>query len=252
MTQSFTWNQTFDIHSYEVGPQGHVTLAALCRYFQEAAWNHAEALGAGYKHLRQQNKLWVLSRLAMKIEHYPAWGEKLSVETWPRFTKSVFAWRDFEMFDQQGQRCAAGTSAWLVLDAVRRKPLRVDRHLLAMGTLPDRRALSADPEELSFPDPTEGAGESVALQVRWSDLDVNGHPNYSSYIDWLIDAQPGPWLQQQEVSALQVNYLSEATVGSVVVVRSATSGDGRQQHLLLVGQGAVCRAQTDWRPRRGR
>jgi acyl-ACP thioesterase len=202
--------------------------------------------------LREQNKLWVLSRLALEIERYPAWGQKLRVETWPRFAKSVFAWRDFEMFDQQGNRFAAGASAWLVLEAVRRKPVRVDRHLAAMGTLPDRRALPQDPESLSFADPTNCSWEPVAFQVRWSDLDVNGHPNYSSYIDWIIDAQPGPWLQQQEVRALQVNYLSEATVGSAVMVRSAIAAAGQQQHLLMIENDAVCRAQTDWRPRIGR
>src|SRR6266702_8253653 len=98
------WTENFKIHSYEVGLSRRATLETVCRYFQEAAWNHAEALGVGYSQLQRQNKIWVLSRLLVKVEHYPRWAETVTIRTWPRAAKSIFAMRDFEVFDSVGTR----------------------------------------------------------------------------------------------------------------------------------------------------
>src|SRR5712691_7393571 len=56
------WRGDFRVHSYEVDFKQSATLECLCRYFQEAAWNHAEELGVGYQRLQAENKIWVLSR----------------------------------------------------------------------------------------------------------------------------------------------------------------------------------------------
>src|SRR5215813_912680 len=77
------WTEAFRVHSYEVDFEGRATLETLCHYFQEAAWNHAERLGVGYSHLQREQRLWVLSRLLIKIDGYPLWGDAISVRTWP-------------------------------------------------------------------------------------------------------------------------------------------------------------------------
>src|SRR4051812_24122807 len=96
------WREEFTVHSYEVDFKKGATLEGLCRHFQEAAWNDAEALGVGYQRLQEQNRIWVLSRLILKVKRRPQWGENLTMETWPQAAKSVFAMRDFEIFDSVG------------------------------------------------------------------------------------------------------------------------------------------------------
>jgi hypothetical protein len=56
-----------------VDATGRVTSLALLRYFLEAAWNHAEALGAGFSSLRDAGKFWVLGRLRSEVQKYPVW-----------------------------------------------------------------------------------------------------------------------------------------------------------------------------------
>jgi hypothetical protein len=42
-------SDSYRIRSYEVDLHSEAKLSALCNYFQESAWNHAEALGiSGY------------------------------------------------------------------------------------------------------------------------------------------------------------------------------------------------------------
>src|SRR5579859_7065022 len=102
------WRHEWQVQSYEVDFRKRATVEAICRCFLNAAWNHAEQLGFGYKHLAEQGLLWVLVRLLVRIENYPIWGDKLDLCTWPRGTSGAFALRDFEMLDSGGSQLAAG------------------------------------------------------------------------------------------------------------------------------------------------
>ena len=248
MNQVTLWSESFKIHSYEVDVKGRATLEALCRYFQEAGWNHAEALGAGFTHLQEANKFWVLSRLMMKIDRLPLWGHSIKIETWPRATKSVFAMRDFEMFDSTGSRILAGSSAWLMLNSETRKPQRVDKLLAAIPALPDRRALPEEPERLL----TAATNEKAAgWPVRWSDLDVNGHVNYARYLGWIVDAQTLEFHQAHAPAQVEINYLDETNLGEVISVSSNEIAPGQHVHSVWTETGKeVCRARIVWRPDR--
>src|SRR6266853_1068928 len=93
---SAVWTEQLRIHSYEVDFNQRATLESLCRLFLEAAWSHAEHLGVGFQQLASQKKFWVLSRMAVEVGQYPAWGEAVTLATWPREAVSLFAIRDFE------------------------------------------------------------------------------------------------------------------------------------------------------------
>src|SRR5262245_7112120 len=132
-SESGLWREEFKIHSYDVDLKQRITLEAVSRYFLEAAWNHAEALGVGYSQLEQQNRIWVMARLLMKISRYPRWGDTMVLTTWPRASKSVLAMRDFQIADFSGKPVLGGASAWLVLGARSRKPQRIDKLLSTIG-----------------------------------------------------------------------------------------------------------------------
>src|SRR5262245_37866379 len=94
------WTEELRIRSYDVDATRRATSLSLSRYFLEAAWNHAEALGFGFSHLQSQGKVWVLARFRFEVQHYPQWGARAILRTWPRGLKSVFALRDFELDDE--------------------------------------------------------------------------------------------------------------------------------------------------------
>src|SRR5260221_5660612 len=145
--ESAIWSGDFRVHAYEVDFKQSATLECLCRYFQEAAWNHAEELGVGYQRLQAENKIWVLSRLLIKIARYPRWAQIIRVHTWPRAAKSVFAMRDFEMFDSSGDRMLPVASAWLLLLITTKKPQRDGKIILvSLKTFPVQRALEQEPQ----------------------------------------------------------------------------------------------------------
>jgi medium-chain acyl-[acyl-carrier-protein] hydrolase len=239
------WTEELRIRSYDVDATRRVTSLSLCRYFLEAAWNHAEALDLGFSHLRSHGKFWVLARLRCEVQQYPVWGDRTRLRTWPRGIKSVFALRDFELQDETGAPVAAGSSAWVVLDAVSKRPQRLHKLFPKLAALNGKAALGCDPEELGD---NETWDSGCPLTVRYSDIDVNKHVNSTRYIGWMLDAYPAGFHRQHSLRILDVNYLGETVEGEQLIVRSRQSDSAVYSHSLIKSSGSeVCRARLEWK-----
>ncbi len=251
-----TWSETVTIHSYDVDFTRHATLEALCRYFLEAAWNHAEALGFGFTHLAREGKVWVLSRLLLDLETYPCWGDQVTFHTWPRGIQSIFALRDFELLGGNGRRLAAGSSAWLILDGRNRRPQRVEKFLSAITPV-SKRATDRGPEKV--PALLEGSGgretggataAAPPCPVRYSDIDLNGHVNSARYLAWLMDGYTAEWHERHVPRRLEINYLGESHQGEQLSLFTHLTGPQHFVHAIRnTDAREACRAIIQWRDR---
>jgi acyl-ACP thioesterase len=240
------WSEPLKVLSFDVDLNGLATSVSLCRRFLEAAWNHAEALGVGFSELRRQRNFWVLSRLRLEARRYPAWGSTGTLRTWPREGTALFAMRDFEVLDDTGTVLVAGTSAWLVLDAVSKRPQRVTSLLSGLDGLSARAALARDPGKLPGGDAWDGHS---AVTARYMDVDVNGHVGSTRYIGWMLDAYPIEFHRAHHVRLLEVNYLGETIAGEGLSVRTRQTGPAEFCHSLAKDSGGeVCRARIEWMP----
>jgi acyl-ACP thioesterase len=220
------------------------TIPRLTGYFLEAAWNHAEALGAGFTHLRSQGKFWVLARMRCEVEEYPEWGEEVTLRTWPRGMKAALAFRDFELVNEAGMRFAAATSAWLVLDSASKRPQRLDRLLPGLSDMSGKAALERDPEKLGE---TETWDNESRITARYTDIDVNQHVTSSRYLGWMLDAYPARFHVQHSLRVVEVNYLGETLEGEELIVRTRRCEARVYGHSLVKASGeGVCRARLEW------
>lgn len=253
-----TWSEAATIHSYDVDFTRQARLEALCRYFLEAAWNHAEALGFGFSHLAREHKVWVLSRLLLDLAVYPRWGDQVMLHTWPRGIESIFALRDFELQGASGQRLAMGSSAWLILDAQRRRPQRVEKFLSGI-TAVAKRATERDPGKVPAlpaglgtqpPGSTHSAAPTPLWPVSYSDVDLNGHVNSARYLAWLMDCYRPEWHERHVPGRLEINYLGESHQGELLSVRTHVTAPQDFLHAVCKTDGQeACRAQILWRDR---
>jgi medium-chain acyl-[acyl-carrier-protein] hydrolase len=141
---------------------------------------------------------------------------------------------------------AVAFKRWLVLDASTRRPQRVDK-LLSTIQAEDRRVLKDEPGKIPALTEEKTAPQSLGLQVRWSDLDVNRHVNYVRYIGWILDAHPAELHQASVVTALDVNYLGEMDLRDIASIHGAATGRADYCHSIVRSDGqVVCRARTRW------
>lgn len=241
------WTEPLTIRSYDVDFRKRATPEAICRYFLEAAWNHAEALGVGYTHLAQQNRFWVLARLLIQFKGSLQWRDPARLNTWPRPTKSVLAMREFEILDANDRQIVGGSSCWLVLDAQTRKPQRIDSLLSHLKEFPQRLAIDREPAKLNS---CNGPKAHLVTTAKYSDIDINDHVNSGRYIAWVFDSFPLSFHLQQDVISLELNYIGETRGGDLLSICSEEGPPGQWSHSLLKQDGTeVCRARTQWAKR---
>jgi medium-chain acyl-[acyl-carrier-protein] hydrolase len=239
------WEEQVEIHSYDVDSARKLTLESLLKYFQEAAWNHAEHLGRGYAHLRSQNQVWVLSRMMVVVDSFPEWGQSVVVRTWPCGSMSLLALRDFELLNREGRRLLGATSGWLVLDLQSRRPQRIEPILGSMRAFPEYRAVGMEAARLA---PVAESSTPTFLDVRYSDLDLNDHVNNTIYARWILDSYPVEFHRAHRLRSLTLNFLAEVGGDDTVVLSSQELGELRMAHAVRrqIDGAEACRAELVW------
>lgn len=244
------WRETYAVRSYEVQPDGFATMQTICNFLQEAASNHATALNLSVEQLAERSVTWVLGRLRVQMDGYPQWREKVHVDTWPSGEHGLSAHREFVIRDEGGDEIGRGTSAWLLIDLTRRRPMRMPDYVKALR-LPDRPApLPGGWRRLAAPHD----GEETTFRVRYSDLDVNQHVNNVCYVDWAVEAVPEAVMQEYEVREMEIHFRAETGTGATVRSRAARVPDAEGQHfrhrLYRAGDAQdVALAYTVWTAR---
>ncbi|HKK49651.1 MAG TPA: acyl-ACP thioesterase domain-containing protein [Alkalispirochaeta sp.] len=203
-------SETVRIPSYLCGPEDQVELDGVASLLQEAAWQHARKLGFAFTE-EEATFFWVLHRILVQFYRPPQWNEMVHITTWPSGMERLYALREFHIDSEDGSRLVDVSSSWIILDAVRRRPVRPQNHLP-----PDRidserllqlplGKLSGIPVEKSILAGTDASWQ----QVRPSDTDRNRHVNNARYIQWMQDAAADVMKRSPGV----VTFLSETHTG---------------------------------------
>lgn len=229
---SVKWQKQFKISSYNVDNFQRLTLPALCLFFQEIAYEHAEHLNFGYNYLQSVKKFWVLSRLHVQVSQYPVWGDEIVITTWPRGMDGMFALREFLINKADGTPLAAATSSWLVLDEERHFPQRIDPADFVEFSKTKESALDMVAEKLPK---IEKLTQAESFTVKFSDVDLNHHVNNGRYVQWALDSLPLEVLLNRKVSSFAVNFLGEASFQDKISIWNATD-DGTTFHISIVNE----------------
>ena len=211
------------VQHYHAGPQGQMTISALCRFAQESAGCHAGLLGFGSLNLAGQGIAWVLREQAMHVLRPPVLGETLRVCTWPTRAERILCHRDFRIMDNRGSVVALGTSAWFGLDLKTRRPRKAETFFSLPWELLPPPAFDAPPPELEAP--SEGASSGVRT-VRASDIDALGHMNNLRYVDWIRDHLACFGMDEPDLRCVHIRYAREVAAGDRVVVCHDVAGEG--------------------------
>ncbi len=240
----------FTVHTYEVDAFGHLAVPALTGFLAETAGHHATALGVGIDALMARGLTWVLVRQRLEILRAPRLHEELEVETWPSGVDRLAALRDFRVRGADGAELARAITQWLVLDLATRRPRP------PLEVLDEARFRIEVPHAVSFerklPE-LERWDREKRFHIRYADIDRNLHVNNGSYLAWAIEAMPREVWQSSRMAALEVQYRAECTLGSAVLSRVLSTGDGAYLHGIVREEDGkeLTRLVTRWAARQG-
>ena len=190
----------------EVDPEARLKIRPVFDYLQEAAAQHADLLGCGMRFLQTSRKIWVLSRMQLRILRPMLLGEPLTLETYPRGFDKLFALRPLVIRDKEGLNVVEAMSAWLLLDVDKMRILRPAENLNC--PLPDNDALPAffaTPEKPAVPNdlPTDPIFSATIADAQ---IDLNRHLNNAEYAFYTHNALAKLLGHAPQIQEITVNY----------------------------------------------
>ncbi len=155
---------------------------------------------------------WVLSKLAIEIKKFPAWGEDFYLETWPLGNERIFYRRDYRLDDGKETMISA-SSYWIPLDLHNKRPKLIPIDETVLRANQGRYGLNRSFESI----PAVNANNmSEPVTARYSDLDQNKHVNNARYVEWIFDYLwpdiPGNGMPR----FFEIEYKQEVKPGDVV------------------------------------
>ncbi|HUX22133.1 MAG TPA: acyl-ACP thioesterase domain-containing protein [Spirochaetia bacterium] len=246
---------SYPIHTYEADANGRAPFAAIFRFLQDIAAQHAVKIGYGLDDLKENAHMWVLSRFLYRAHRIPRWQEVLEIETWPSGTQRLFALRDWIIRNSSGEEVAIATSSWVVVDIEKRTPVRIERVAERLEMIVDRHLFDRSPTKL----PTyDLSGLSLSTTATFADMDLNAHVNSTRYVEWMFNTLPDRFLEAGNVlREIEINFNGESRAGDelgIFTERGPTpthhlepeSVEFHHSVIKKIDGSIVCRARSLW------
>ena len=215
------FRHTFLLDDIYLDSFGRLKPSSILYFIQEAAGHHCKLLQVDWDTLAKQSLFWAVTRHRVQITRLPKEGEKIRVQTWPMPTTRVAFPRSTVAYDEKGRELFRAISIWVIMDRnTRGMILPAKSGILVPGVsfgneLPAPRSLA--PQGLS-------SGEN--RQVRYIDLDKNGHMNNTRYLDWVADLLPSKFYGAHQPKELVICYNQEALEGQEIHLQWELNGNG--------------------------
>jgi medium-chain acyl-[acyl-carrier-protein] hydrolase len=206
------YTRQFRVRYSETGSDGLLKPVQVFKYFQDAASEHAYEMGVSGLHLRPRNLAWVILQYRVKFLGYPRWNQTVYLKTWRHAERNLYEIRTYEIRDEQEQLLTEGKSVWVIIDAGRKRPVRLKNNMppgLMTGAAPVENSCAEIPA-LSQPE-----FEQIFC-IRRQDLDFNGHVNNTVFIEWALETVPELVVQHLLPCETEVNFLGDVGYGDTV------------------------------------
>ena len=206
------YTMTLKVASFDTDSADRIRLSAVLRYQQEAGEQHLNPAGLGWRELSGHGIAFVASRWHGVVHRLPRLEETVTLTTWHRDRKGPRFFRCYEWRDADGHLLIEGVMQFALVSVTDHRLLRGDE-FMALAPLPDapRGVACADPGRFAITDPTAAGG----YEVRWSDIDRNGHMNNTRYADLAWDFLPTVW-QGREPRDVELYFAGESRQGDLL------------------------------------
>lgn len=214
------FSQSFFLSAGEVNAERELSLPLLTAKLIDIATAHANHLGIGNPDMPDDHSGWVLSRLTIDMQRYPAVDTDYKITTWVESWNRHFSERAFCIEDLEGNVYGYARSIWMVLDTVTHANAGLDRLPLKEEYISGKECpIERQGKHLNLVPPQELASASGKFlkadqeigihRFLYSDLDAYRHVNTVRYVSLLINQFPLDVHDKYRVGRLEISFLQE-------------------------------------------
>ncbi len=197
----------------DIGRNNEATNKALLAIMQDIACLHSASVGYGILEIEAKKRAWMLLDWKMEVIKRPKYNDDIKVETWSRKVERLYAYRDFQLKDKEGNIIAIGTSRWIFVDTERRRPVRLTADIADLyESETDKNVFTEEMEDIK-------CGDYLFKKVycvQRRDIDINQHMNNLSYLDMAYEILPEDIYNTKVFNNIRIVYKKEILYGEKV------------------------------------
>ncbi|MGL5682275.1 MAG: acyl-[acyl-carrier-protein] thioesterase [Marinifilaceae bacterium] len=242
--------ETFRVINHFTDFKGDLFLRVLCDIFNDVAEMQTVKFGVDAPSLIKEGMTWMLHRLHLKLNRFPHKGEIITIDTWPSGSDRLFALRDYRVTDAQRNILVEGTSEWMLVDMVRRRPMRLTEKIIAMRDSANVAKIKMD--YLIDRDTEVITNQGRPFIASYDNIDFNGHVTQASYVSWITNALPFHFLSKRSLCEMEIIYeheiMPDSEIRSSYVITHEDETCVEMLHKVSSNNDEVthCKAKTIW------
>ena len=182
--------------------------------FMDAASEHAEALGVGYRAMIAKDLFWLTVRTRIQFAERPHIGETAVIRTWPEPPGRIRSNRSYELV-MNGRTVIRGRTEWAMFN------VRLGTVVPMDGVFPEGLAFvpqsAIDEPFCRVPDSFGDAAPYGEYTVRSADIDIGGHLNNAALVRALIGSFSLAELDRLDIRDIDVCFRRPSFEGDRLV-----------------------------------
>ena len=206
-------SKEYEIHFYEVDYKRNALLTSIVNFLGDISIAQSSEVGMGLEYLTENKLAWVIYKWNITMKRYPVMGEKITIRTWAFSFRKFYAYRQYEILDEEGEVIGSADCILLLINTEKRKPQTISSEIRAAYRVSEDKKDSVDFGKLN---PPEIIHEERSFDVRYIDIDTNRHVNNVKYIDWCIETVPLDIVLKYTLKNIKVIYEKETKYGEVI------------------------------------
>lgn len=207
----------FFVGARDINSLKELTNTGLLSYLEDIACIHSEMVGYGLTNIEIVKKTWILLSWKIKVIKRPKFSDELIVKTWSRKIDKFYAYRDFEVYDQDNNLIAIATSKWVFIDIQKGKIIKISEEVSSVYKQENISVF--DEEEIEkLQEPAGECLNKINYAITKNMIDINNHLHNIYYMDLAKEVLPNDISFSLEANEFEIMYKHEIKFGEKIKV----------------------------------
>lgn len=208
-------NQEFKIGFRDIDKNYKATNKAILGFFEDTAGTHSSLVGYGLKDVSKTNLTWFLISWKVKILKRPDYEDKLNVTTWSKTKNKLYAFRNFESYNQNNEKIAIASSKWVPIDIQTGSIMKLTDEIFDKYES-ENKTIFEDEEKYKLKEP-ENYSIKKEYKITRNMIDMLNHVHNTYYLDFVYEILPEEFFNK-EFNEFEILYKKQITYNETVKI----------------------------------
>ena len=226
-------NADITVRYEDVDKNNNLTIKGFLKYLIDVAAKHSDIAGYGLNNISKTQVAWLILDWKVQVLRYPKTSEIIHIITWTRNINKLYSYRDFEVFDDFGNRIAIASSKWVLVNFYTKSITKITQEIIdAYG--PINKNIFEN-EIAKITEPNEIYTNRFDYTILRRDLDTNNHVNNLNYLDFAVETLPKNVYENMTFSNISVMYKKQCLIGDKISCLYTTNE--KNEHIVVIKSG---------------